>query len=136
MKQQALDRLDTFVTTAFVLTWIALMIGTVVANRTMGVEAKRRWFPRYVILGSVLFVFFATTLSVINRPSWSTLSILLFLVPACSLIAYLNLKLTRFCEGCGATVFNQNGFVPLNFCPKCGAKLVGPKVLEGDNSLE
>ena len=48
---------------------------------------------------------------------------LAFVVPVSGLIAYLNIKLTRFCDHCGKTLISQNWFSPWRYCPACGSKL-------------
>ena len=93
---------------------------------------KRKWFPRFVVLGAVLFAFFATTLIVLQRRSFSALGILVLVVPMVSLIAYLNIKFTKFCSKCGATIIDNNWFSPLKFCSKCGARLDPDKPQELD----
>ncbi len=112
----------------FLATWIVLGIGGFIAfYLRRDVAFKRRWFPRYVILAGVLFVFFSTTFMVLDSRSLQTLWMLVFVVPMVVLITYLNLKFTRFCEKCGATVFDYNWISPMRFCSKCGAELITAK---------
>jgi len=44
-------------------------------------------------------------------------------IPAVALITFLNLRSTRFCDGCGRTVYTQNLLKPARYCPHCGALL-------------
>lgn len=124
------------VITAFVGTWITLAVVGLVASRRMGAAAKRWWWPRAMILVGALFVFFSTTLTVLESRSWSSLGILIVVVPAVVLISYLNIRFTKFCDKCGATLYSHNWFVPMTFCSKCGAELPTVKTSRGDNLLE
>src|SRR3954467_14512168 len=100
------------VTTAFFGTWIALAVGGLDASRRMGAAEKRRWMPRGVIVVGALFVVFSTTLTVLESRSWSSLGILVAVVPAVVLISYLNIKSTKFCDKCGATLYDLDWFAP------------------------
>ena len=122
------------VTTVFVGTWIILPIVGFLASRRMDATAKRRWMPRGVILVGVLFVFFVTTLTVLESRSWSSLGILVIVVPPLVLISYLNIKFTKFCDKCGATLYNY-WFAPMRFCSKCGAELHSVESARRDSSL-
>ena len=120
--------LSGIVTACFVGTWIVLGItGFIVFYLQRDVAFKRKWFPRYVILAGVLFVFFSTTLMVLQSRSFSALGVLIVVVPMVVIITYLNIKFTRFCDKCGATVFDSNWFSPMKFCSKCGAELISAK---------
>jgi hypothetical protein len=79
----------------------------------------------------VVFVLFASTLTIFQPRSLSSLGALVLLVTFVALITGLNLKFTKFCEKCGATHIDQNLFSPMKFCSKCGAPLgAKPKVDE------
>jgi hypothetical protein len=76
-----------------------------------------------VILAGILFVAFSTTMAVLGSRSWMSLGILAITVPAVTVISYMNIKLTKFCDKCGATLINSNWFSSMKFCSKCGAEL-------------
>jgi hypothetical protein len=86
---------------------------------------KRLWWPRFVILVGILFVIFSTTISVLGSGSWMSLGILAVVVPAVALISYLNIKMTKCCDECGATLIDSNWFASMRFCSKCEAGLEG-----------
>ncbi len=121
------------VTTLFVLTWIALGIaGLILIYLRPDAAFKKKWFPRFVMLTGGLFVFFVAAISVAGTRSIAGLGVLFIVVPAVVLISYLNMKFTRFCDKCGATIFAQNWFSPIRFCSKCGAELDSSKPAQVD----
>lgn len=123
MNKQTVDLLETIINVAFPATWVALAIVGFVASRRLTPKVKRRWLPRFAILVGVLFVFFATSLSVLSSRTLSSLNVLILVVPATILITYLNIKFTNVCEKCGALQYSYNWFDPMKFCSKCGAEL-------------
>ncbi len=119
--------LGDIITTCFIGTWVVLMIGGFFLLH-LGKDAafKRKWFPRYVILGGVLFVAFSTAISTaMFAPSRTphVFTMLAFMVPMVVLISYLNIKMTRFCDQCGLTIYNQTWLHRMKFCSSCGAEL-------------
>jgi hypothetical protein len=117
----------------FFATWVVLgLSGFYLFYVRSDVYFKRRWFPRYIVLVGVLFVLFSTALTALSAQSLGALGILVVLVPAAGLISWLNIKFTRFCDKCGATVYQQNWLAPMNFCSKCGAELDGKPVPRDD----
>jgi hypothetical protein len=128
MNDLAADALSGIVTVCFFGTWVVLgMSGFVIFFLWRDAAFKRKWFPRYVILAGVLFVFFSSTLAVLQSRSFSALALLVIVVPMVVLISYLNIKFTKFCVKCGATVIDHNYFSPMRFCSKCGAELTASK---------
>jgi hypothetical protein len=109
--------------TVFVVTWVGLMVGSWVAVCRMTPAAKQRWYPRSVILSGVVFVGFVTLLNVTKSPSLSSLSVLLEVVPATALIAYVNLRFTTICGECGAIRYEQSWGDRARFCTRCGTRL-------------
>ncbi len=108
----------------FVATWVVLGVtGFIVFFLSRDAAFKRKWFPRYIVLTGVLFVLFVSAMTVAGSNSFASLWMLVFVVPALTLICYLNLKFTKFCGKCGATIVDHNWFSPTRFCSKCGAKL-------------
>lgn len=136
MDVPAAATLKVIVSAAFVGTWIGLTIAGLVISPRMNAEAKRRWFPRGIILVGTLFVFYSTTLTLLESRAWSSLSILFVVIPIFGLISYLNIKFTKFCDKCGATLYNANWLTPQRFCSKCGAKLESVKPSTGRSLLE
>ncbi|WP_165231781.1 hypothetical protein [Aquisphaera insulae] len=136
MDDRTAAALEGIITTAFIGTWIVLAIVGFIASRRMSAAAKRRWAPREAILVGVLFVFFSTTMTVLQSRSWSSMSFLVLVVPAVVLISYLNIKFTKFCDKCNATLYNHNWFQPMRFCSKCGAEHDPVKPSQGDSLLE
>ena len=87
------------------------------------VRFKRKWFPRFVILVGVLFVAFSSTIMMLQQRSLQSLKIQLVIIPVVILFSWLNMKTTKFCGSCGATIISNNPFSRTRFCPKCGAEL-------------
>ena len=135
MTPQTAATLGRIVTVCFVGTWIALAAGGFYLFH-LGNDAahKRRWFPRFIVLGGVLFAAFTTILGLLAKRSPEGLKGLLVVGPAVLIISYLNIKSHKFCDGCGATTYNKNLFAPARFCPRCGASL-GPKPAMHDDLL-
>ena len=101
----------------FMAVWIALGIGSAcffLGSRNA--RLKREVFPWFVIFVGVLFASFVVI-------AVGDLTVLAFVGPAVALISFLNIRGTRFCDACGATLFNHAWFNRMNFCSKCGAKL-------------
>jgi hypothetical protein len=118
----------------FVATWVLLgIIGFIVLYLNRDATVKRKWFPRYIMLTGVLFLLFLTAVSVAGSRSSGGLGILVIAVPMVVLISYLNLKFTKFCDKCGATIIDHNIFSPTRFCSKCGAKLESGKPSQLDD---
>ena len=85
-------------------------------------KLKRKSYRRAILfgypilfLGMVLFM-----ISVANAP----LAILAS-APIVALIGFINLKTVKFCDQCGATLYNSNWFGPMRYCSRCGAELTG-----------
>jgi hypothetical protein len=110
--------------TACVAGWFTFGVaGMLVFNFSKNVAFKRTWFSRWMWTLAVSFWLLSAPLilqPVINLRALAFVALDALLI---ALIAYLNIRCTRFCDQCGATLFNQNWFQAMNFCPKCGAKL-------------
>jgi hypothetical protein len=112
---------ELFISTIFIF-WIALgIIGTILFYFSKNVQFKKKYFRWYIILIGVLFTFWIG----VSEP-W--LVVLFFILPAVSLISFLNIKYTIFCDNCGRTVYNNPWlsnpwFSKVEYCAKCGAKL-------------
>ena len=100
----------------FLVVWVALAAGGFMFFAfNKDVARKRLYFPRYVIGAGVLFGLIIAFMA----PLPATL---LFL-PFIALISWLNIRMTRFCGGCGRLLINQQWWVRMKFCPYCGEKL-------------
>lgn len=101
----------------FIGVWILLGAGSAaffLLNSNAGL--KRKVLPPFVIGTSILFLGF-------NVLMGFPLQALLVTGPVVALIAYLNLRATKFCDACGKTLMNQNPFSPAKYCSRCGAEL-------------
>jgi hypothetical protein len=137
MDDRTASLLQTIVTAAFFGTWIVLgVVGVRASRKSMAAAARRRSIQRGAIVGGGLFAFFTTTLAVLDSRSWSSLRVLLVVVPAVVLIGYLGIKFTIVCDKCGATLYNHDWFTPMRFCSKCGAELATVKTSQDDSYLE
>ena len=124
VKIETAHLLGGIVTALFVGTWIVLaIVGFFLFYHNKNAAFKRKYFPRYIVLVGVLFVFFTATLSVVSSGSLWSLGILVVIVPAIYLVSYMNLMMTKFCDKCGTTLTNMNPFTQMKFCSKCGAEL-------------
>jgi hypothetical protein len=102
--------------TLFVLTWIALAVsGFAVFQLSRDARRKRRLWPWSIGLATVLFIGF---MAAVGMP-WT---MVLGSVPILLVIAWLNLRMTRFCAGCGRMVV-AGPISPPRFCTHCGTPL-------------
>lgn len=79
-------------------------------------QLKRKLWPPFVIGTSALFIGFTYAMDVGGQALYIT-------APVIILITVFNLRSTKFCNGCGKTIINQNFLVKPEFCTKCGEKL-------------
>jgi hypothetical protein len=102
----------------FWLTWVFLGFGNFLFfrfNKNAGL--KRFLFPFVVIFAtSVLLYFIWTEVNIRDFEFW------IFALISVA-IGFLNIKNTKFCNNCGATVFNNRIFQTAKHCPKCEADL-------------
>jgi len=107
----------------FMLSWIALGIGSWIWISTRpSADEKRLWHRRVAIGAAIVFGVFITLLLV----QWHQPSALLVFIPALVLIAWLNLRFTDFCDNCNRRVYKQFWWGRIDFCPHCGARLPRP----------
>lgn len=88
-------------------------------SHSTDVALKRRVMRWGAIGTGLLFIAFVLA---ITREPWT----LLVLVPAVIAISLLNIKLTKFCGSCGATLYNYNWFSRMRYCFRCGGGLEQP----------
>jgi ribosomal protein S27AE len=99
---------------AFMALWILLGIASAIFYRKASYQTKKTAHP-YIVAGfGIIFLAFVEWFAHGDVP--------VFFVVAIIVISFLNIRLTRFCSRCGATIF-QRGFSRFKFCPKCGAEL-------------
>jgi ribosomal protein S27AE len=102
----------------FMGVWVALGIGSTCFFRLCrDTRLKRAVFPWFVLSAGALLALFAVLLT--GEP-W----VLAFAVPGVALVSFLNVRFTKFCDACGAMLYNHAWFTPMRFCPRCGAALV------------
>jgi FtsH-binding integral membrane protein len=124
MPQQPLNAVSSGLIACFACTWIVLFcVNAYVLFSRRDATFKRKWFRRMVVLMSGLFVFFVVAINASSGVQMAWPFLLCVLFPIVILIAWLNLKLTRFCDHCGATILPGNFFVRPKYCPRCGTPL-------------
>lgn len=124
MKNDPIEFISSVVTALFNGTLAVLLIGSfLLFFRGRDAAFKRKWFPRFNVLVGSQFVFFATTLPVLSSRWARGLASLIVVVPMIILISHINFRFTKFCNICGATIYNLGWPSPARFCPKCGAGL-------------
>jgi hypothetical protein len=102
--------------------WIALAIGCMIFfYGPFDVRAKRRAWPIVTVAAAIAFGLIAWWQSGSASPPW-------LLIPILGVIVWLNLKMGRFCDACGA--FQQRmsrmpwqSIRPSPRCIKCGAEI-------------
>lgn len=99
----------------FIGTWILLAIaGFYIFHTRRDARSKRKWWPWWIALVSVLFIGFVAAT---GAPPVA----LAFVIPAAVLIGLLNVRNTRFCGTCGRTITEP--FTRPKYCSKCGGDL-------------
>ncbi len=102
----------------FIGTWVVLGLGSfALFHLNKEVALKRKMWPVVVIGSGILFIISGWLMGFRGEAMY-------MMVPATILITVLNLKAAQFCDSCGKTLYNQNPFAKLAFCPKCGSKLL------------
>ncbi len=100
----------------FVVVWAALgLVSYLFFARNKDVALKKRIFPRLAIGAGAAFGLVISLMA-----PWP--AVLLFF-PFIGLITWLNIRMTRFCDGCGKMLINHQWWTTMNFCSHCGAKL-------------
>ena len=102
-----------------IVCWVAIAALTLVAGPffyfSKNGRLKRRLYPFLVVVQLFLFFgfIFAQTGNLLSIPIW--------FIGVVTLIIFLNLRTTKFCDSCGKYI---RGFlVPAKYCPKCGAQI-------------
>ena len=108
---------EVFIT--FMAVWLCLaLISFLFFHFNKNATLKRRIHPGYIIFVGVVFLGFLYLHIGRNQPR-----IFWFAIPAVTLISYLNIRRTRFCDSCGLTLYPR--FSKDRFCPQCGNTLIG-----------
>ena len=105
--------------TIFAVFWVALGLASFLFFQfNRDATLKRRVFPFFAIAVGLIFGAFLIYMT-------RGFSQVVFLaVPMIALITFLNIRMTRFCDSCGRTLYRQPLFTRPGFCPHCGAQLL------------
>src|SRR3569832_601005 len=96
----------------FLVLWRALAAGGfLIFQLEKDAAKKRRYFPRFAAGAGALFALMIALMAPLP-------AVLLFL-PFIALITWLNIRLTKFCGGCGKTIINQQWWTTMSYCPYC-----------------
>src|SRR6266566_4538169 len=95
----------------FFATWIVLGIAGALFYRKGSLQAKRRLHPWFAFGTGALFIGFVYAM-------FQNTHILLLVVPATVVIAFLNYKFISFCPACGRTLQPNPPWSRMHFCPK------------------
>jgi hypothetical protein len=110
----------------FAMAWFTIGLGSWLFFRKLSVADRRKWHPRLSISAGILFVVFVLGMAFLTDTQWRTpglaISFFALLVASVSLIAWLNIRFTKFCDSCGAMLVNTNWFQKFEFCQKCGTR--------------
>jgi hypothetical protein len=104
---------------AFMIVWVILALISFLFfqfNRNAAVKRAVR-LPLIVVVGIVFAAF------LYYQVGHQQPQILYIAVPAIILISFLNIRMVRFCDSCGKTIYQQLPFSRPRYCPYCGAKL-------------
>ncbi|HEX8392442.1 MAG TPA: hypothetical protein VF665_08815 [Longimicrobium sp.] len=98
----------------FIVIWLALGPLSWLYIRARPTAAEKRRAHRMVTVAAAV-IFGGFVLFMLPEAAF-------LMVPALSLITWLNLRNTLFCDQCGKMV-TQHPFQRVGFCPRCGAPL-------------
>lgn len=101
----------------FMVVWVILGLSSFLFfhfNRNSSL--KRKVWPIFTVAIGTIFGGFVLIMG--RQPQ-----VLFLMVPAIILISFLNIRMTRFCDPCGMTLYRQPIFSKTQFCPYCGNKL-------------
>lgn len=101
---------------AFAVTWITLgVISFLFFNFSRNARLKRKLWPAFNAVTGTLFVAYVGV-----KGGRSALSVM---GPFMLLITIGNIKLTKFCDSCGAISIRRSLLSPNRYCSKCGEEL-------------
>ncbi len=105
--------------TFFMIVWVCLGLGSFLFfHFNRNAVLKRQVWPAFILTVGSIFGGFMYYMLDRQQPQ-----VLYFMVPAIILISFLNIRMTRFCDSCGRTLYRQPIFSRIQFCPHCGAEL-------------
>jgi len=106
----------------FIMAFIALGVGNVaLLFLSKNARVKRRVFPWIMLLSGAVFLVpvFEMMANSQQPPVFR-----IFFVLIVGVVCFLNIRMTKFCDSCGATILNSGGwFTTIRYCSRCGAKL-------------
>lgn len=107
--------------------WGAAGLLIQVLSSGLSIEERRKWHPRFSVGFGVLIVLGVVAISWLTKTEWSSpwLAAITFVVSSCgvALVLWLEVRFTKYCRSCGATVFDPENLRNYQSCYKCGAKL-------------
>ena len=100
---------------AFMAAWVAVgVIFWAFFRFNRNARLKRVLYPLVVVAtGAAFFAYVAAVFGLVS----------VAVAPFILLIVVVNLRLTRFCDACGASVYAKNSFSRPRACTRCSAKL-------------
>lgn len=102
---------------ALLAAWLLLGLLSFVFFRRHKDAGLKRKASRWLPIGTGVLLP-AVVLALSGRPR-----LLLAAIPAVILFTWLSVRLTRFCDACGAMLHDHLGLARMAFCARCGAKL-------------
>jgi hypothetical protein len=97
--------------------WVGMgIVATAFYLLSRNATLKRRLMVPIAVISAIYFLAFVYT---VGAPQF----VFYFIVPAVFVISILNILSTKFCDGCGRTLYRQPILRPMSYCPYCGAKL-------------
>jgi hypothetical protein len=87
-----------------------------VLNFSKNVSLKKKFFPSSIIAFCLIFA------SAIFVQFYPNILPLVIFSPFLVIIAFLNIKLTKFCDKCEKFRYNSTFYEKMEFCLKCGDK--------------
>lgn len=104
----------------FFIVWIILGL-SVFAFYTFNnnYALKRKLHPIIMILIAIIFLSYTYMYFTVKNQRY-------ILIPFIGLITYMNIKMVRFCDKCGKTIYKNMGHKD-GFCPRCGEKIMWEK---------
>jgi len=103
------------VQTAFVVIWVGLFVGSLIAYQVASPAFKRAAYVPFIVVVGILFAGFVTLLDGTRNVA--------FVVIVVAVITVINAVTVRFCPECGT--YNHRPFSRPQYCTKCGAALDG-----------
>ncbi len=106
---------DQLLTILLLLVAAAIIAGTFAYRFARNTQFKKRLLALSYVVGAAVLVLF---LALFHAPA---VAFVLF-VPSLILIAFLQFRMTHFCDTCNRSVIQRSPFRQFTFCPYCGAK--------------